>query len=250
MPGNDEHPFAGHLNEAGVIGSKPTIGMSVRRFEQSTIESLRRLNRPKTVTVDSDIDTTLIVNTLHRVDNRHSRNDRRVASVDSSRDSDNQLSRHEGACSVMHEDDLDLIRQGKQRQRDGLLTGFATGHDHDFGGQIRFIEQDPDLIDLIWWHRQNNETDRVRSAQRPHRMNEKRRSAEEPECLRRTGPKPFASTGRRNDGRGSPFGAHAGLRGEDLVEDRLGFVLVGLLGESKLAHENLTGLSEHALLSR
>src|SRR6266568_8805152 len=36
---------------------------------------------------------------------------------------------------------------------------------------------------------------------------------------------------------------------EDLVEQRLGLVLVGLLGERELADEDLPGLREHALLA-
>jgi len=37
--------------------------------------------------------------------------------------------------------------------------------------------------------------------------------------------------------------------GENLVEDGLGLVLVGLLGERKLGDKDLTGLGEHALLA-
>src|SRR3978361_1193781 len=38
--------------------------------------------------------------------------------------------------------------------------------------------------------------------------------------------------------------------GEDLVEQDLGLVLVGALGERELADQDLTGLGEHALLPR
>ena len=37
---------------------------------------------------------------------------------------------------------------------------------------------------------------------------------------------------------------------QDLVEQRLGLVLVGLLSERELAHEDLPGLGQHALLAR
>jgi hypothetical protein len=37
--------------------------------------------------------------------------------------------------------------------------------------------------------------------------------------------------------------------GQDLVEQSLGLVLVGLLGQGELAHENLPGLGQHALLT-
>src|SRR6516165_271813 len=40
------------------------------------------------------------------------------------------------------------------------------------------------------------------------------------------------------------------LVGKDLVEERLGLVLVGLLGERQLAHEDLPGLRQHPLLAR
>jgi hypothetical protein len=38
--------------------------------------------------------------------------------------------------------------------------------------------------------------------------------------------------------------------GQDLVEQRLGLVLVRLLGEGQLADEDLPGLGEHPLLAR
>src|SRR5947199_114082 len=41
----------------------------------------------------------------------------------------------------------------------------------------------------------------------------------------------------------------AALRGQDLVEECFGFVLVGALGERELADEDLPGLGEHALLA-
>ena len=250
MPGNDEHPFAGHLNKACVIGHRTAICTSMSRLEQPTVEALRSLDSSKGVSVHSDDDETCIVDTLDRVDNRHARNDCRVASMDSSRDSDHELGWNKGPCGVVHEHNLDVVRQREQRQRHGCLTGFTTGHDHDLRCQIGFVEHDAHLIDLIGRYCQHDETNRMRRAQCPNRMDEKRGSTEEPECLRSTRPKSVTATGRRNDGRGSPLGGHVGLGGEDLVEDCLGFVLVGLLGEGKFAHENLAGLGEHALFSR
>ena len=44
-------------------------------------------------------------------------------------------------------------------------------------------------------------------------------------------------------------GETAGLAGEDLVEDGVGLVLVGVLGERELGDEDLPGLGEHALLA-
>src|SRR6478752_1064089 len=65
-------------------------------------------------------------------------------------------------------------------------------------------------------------------------------------------------TDLENDGRrGTPWGAppsassasSANSGSQDLVEDGLGLVLVGVLGERQLADQDLAGLGEHALLA-
>src|SRR4051812_1415432 len=52
---------------------------------------------------------------------------------------------------------------------------------------------------------------------------------------------------RNGPGRGGAISVSSG--GEDLVEDRLRLVFVGVLSEGKLRHEDLAGLGEHPLLA-
>ena len=80
-------------------------------------------------------------------------------------------------------------------------------------------------------------------------MHEQWSAPKQPKCLWGARPQTLAAPRRRHDGRGSPFACHRDLGGEDLVEDRLGFVLIGLLGQGQFTHENLPSLREHALLS-
>jgi len=116
MPGDDEHPFADHLNKARIICRQPSLSRGMSGLEQSTVEALGGLDRAQNISVHSDDNVTFIVNALDRVDKLHTRNDCRVAGMDSSRDGRNEFSRHKGPCGVMHEDNLDVVRQRKQRQ--------------------------------------------------------------------------------------------------------------------------------------
>ena len=116
MPGDDEHPFAGHLDKARIISRQPSISTSMSGLEQPTAEALGGLDRAQEISVNGDDNLTLIVDALDRVDKRHARNDCRVAGMDSSRDGRNEFSRNKGPCGVVHEDNLDVVRQRKQRQ--------------------------------------------------------------------------------------------------------------------------------------
>jgi hypothetical protein len=52
-----------------------------------------------------------------------------------------------------------------------------------------------------------------------------------------------------NSSAGRPEGGPGGSGGQDLVEEGLGLVLVGVLGQRQLRHQDLSRLGQHALLT-
>ena len=149
----------------------------------------------------------------------------------------------------MHENKLDIRAERQERERHRFLTGLATCNHLDLSRKVGLIKQIADQFQLIDRRRHDDHVDGMRGAQCPNSVHEQWRAPEQPKCLRGARPESFAAPRRRHAGRGSPFGCHRDLGGEDLVEDRLGFVLIGLLGQGQFTYEDLPSLRQHALLA-
>lgn len=79
-------------------------------------------------------------------------------------------------------------------------------------------------------------------------MHEDRHATKGSEGFWSTRTQPFAAPCGGYDRCGTRRSVHV-LGGENLVEDGLGLVLVGLLCEGQFAHQNLAGFGQHALLT-
>ena len=111
------------------------------------------------------------------------------------------------------------------------------------------IEKVADEVKLVDGRRHDDQVDGMRGTQCPNSVHEQWSAPKQPKCLWGARTESLAAPRGGNDGRGSPFGCHRDLGGEDLVEDRLGFVLIGLLGQGQFTYEDLPSLRQHALLA-
>ncbi len=164
-------------------------------------------------------------------------------------DSRHEFGRHQWSRRIVDEHHIDFVRQRDQRPCDGSLTGVTAGHNDDFGG-IDLIGKDRrHLVDITLRRGHDHDVHRATGCQGPHRMHKHGDTTEQTQCLGCTGTEAFASTGSRNQDCGPRLRHVPSLGGKDLVEDRFGLDLVGLLGERKLTHEDLPSLGQHALLA-
>lgn len=261
VAGDDVNGDSHGLDQAGVVGHAQ-IGLGMGALEHGALKALRGLDRPERATIDRAHHFVGVVHLLDGVDDGQRRDDCRVPLRDSGSNRRHDIGRHERTCGVMDENDADVVGEGQQCTGHGVLTGLTARDDADVGAKVLSVKEGSHLVDVLLRSSDHHEIDDPARSQGPNGVDEHRDATEGPQGLGRTRPEALAAASSGNErcrARGSlrqvsrrVRGRHDGdpLGGEDFVEDGLGLVLVGLLGEGELAHQDLAGLGQHALLTR
>jgi len=241
------------LDHASIIGDG-SVNLSVGTLQHVSGESLGCLHGTQPVARDSGADGIVLADRPNGVDERNHRDYRRMPPAHRRNNSRDDLHGDERTRGIVDEDYVDVWRQSDQGTGNGLGSGFTAGNYRDVGSELLPIKKGAHVVDVLSGGCDNNDIHHGATGKSLHCIDEYRGAGEFPKRFRGAGTQPLPPTcggDEGGDARPGDVVAHGNgvLGGQDLVEDGFRLVLVGLLSQGQLAHQNLAGLGQHALLA-
>jgi hypothetical protein len=203
----------------------------VRGLQNLALEALWCLDRAKRGTIDRALDGAALVDSLDGVHDGQTGHDRRVTGTHRCYHGCDHLDRDQWSGSVVHEDDINVVRQREQGSCNRVLSGFAASNHKDLGEEGLLGKHRGNALGAVLRRRDDDQVDDPTCRQGTNRVHEHRDAAQWAQGLGNSWSEPAVRP--VEDAFIRPPEEGVGGRGrlgrENLVEDGLSLVLVGLL---------------------